>query len=51
MTFAPELDRHSVCVLETIGRRSGRPRPIEIWFAAHPRRDRIWDPYLDPGGE
>jgi deazaflavin-dependent oxidoreductase (nitroreductase family) len=47
VTLAPDLDRHSVCVLETIGRRSGRPRPIEIWFAADPRRDRI---YLLSGG-
>jgi deazaflavin-dependent oxidoreductase (nitroreductase family) len=26
--------RRSVCRLETIGRTSGRPREIEIWFAA-----------------
>ena len=47
MTLPQDLDRHSVCVLETIGRRSGHPRPIEIWFAADPQRDRI---YLLSGG-
>jgi deazaflavin-dependent oxidoreductase (nitroreductase family) len=35
----------SVCRLETIGRTSGRPREIEIWFAAD--GDRI---YLLSGG-
>jgi deazaflavin-dependent oxidoreductase (nitroreductase family) len=47
VTLAPELARRSVCELETIGRRTGRPRPIEIWFAADPARDRI---YLLAGG-
>ena len=47
MTLAPELARRSVCELETIGRRTGQPRPIEIWFAADPARDRI---YLLSGG-
>lgn len=45
------LDRHladrSVCHLETIGRTSGKPRPVEIWFAADPDRDRI---YILSGG-
>jgi len=41
------LARRSVCVLETIGRTTGRPRPIEIWFAVDPERDRI---YLLSGG-
>jgi deazaflavin-dependent oxidoreductase (nitroreductase family) len=47
MTLEPELARRSVCELETIGRRSGLPRRIEIWFAADPSRDRI---YLLSGG-
>ena len=47
MALAPDLDRHSVCALETIGRRTGRPRRIEIWFAVDPDRDRI---YLLSGG-
>jgi deazaflavin-dependent oxidoreductase (nitroreductase family) len=41
------LARQSVCELETIGRRTGLPRPIEIWFAADPDRDRI---YILAGG-
>jgi deazaflavin-dependent oxidoreductase (nitroreductase family) len=45
--LASELARRSVCELETIGRRTGQPRPIEIWFAADPARDRI---YLLSGG-
>jgi deazaflavin-dependent oxidoreductase (nitroreductase family) len=32
----------SVCLLETIGRVSGHPRVIEIWFAADPSRSRIY---------
>jgi deazaflavin-dependent oxidoreductase (nitroreductase family) len=47
MALEPELARRSVCDLETTGRRSGRPRRIEIWFAADPVRDRI---YLLSGG-
>jgi deazaflavin-dependent oxidoreductase (nitroreductase family) len=31
-----------VCHIETIGRRSGRPHLIEIWFAAGPARDRTY---------
>jgi deazaflavin-dependent oxidoreductase (nitroreductase family) len=42
MTLEPELARRSVCDLETTGRRSGRPRRIEIWFAADPVRDRVY---------
>jgi deazaflavin-dependent oxidoreductase (nitroreductase family) len=30
-----------------VGRRSGQPREIEIWFAADPHRDRI---YILAGG-
>jgi deazaflavin-dependent oxidoreductase (nitroreductase family) len=47
VTLDPELARLSVCDLETIGRVSGRPRRIEIWFASDPVRDRI---YLLAGG-
>ena len=31
----PGHDRHSVLDLTTVGRVSGRPHTIEIWFAAH----------------
>ena len=47
MALAPELAGRSVCDLETIGRRTRKPRQIEIWFAADPERDRI---YLLSGG-
>jgi deazaflavin-dependent oxidoreductase (nitroreductase family) len=47
MTLDPELARRSVCHFETIGRVSGQPRRIEIWFAAQPDRDRI---YILSGG-
>ena len=47
MTLDAELAGRSVCRLETIGRTSGQPRDIEMWFAADPRRDRI---YLLSGG-
>jgi deazaflavin-dependent oxidoreductase (nitroreductase family) len=47
VALAPELARRSVCELETIGRRSGQPRRIEIWFASEPERERI---YLLSGG-
>jgi deazaflavin-dependent oxidoreductase (nitroreductase family) len=47
MAISPELARRSVCDVETIGRVSGEPRRIEIWFAADPERDRI---YLLSGG-
>jgi deazaflavin-dependent oxidoreductase (nitroreductase family) len=43
----PALARRSVCNLETIGRRTGRPRRIEIWFAADPAAPRI---YMLSGG-
>ena len=49
MTLEPELAARSVCHLETIGRHSGMPREIEIWFAADPVRDRIY--LLAGGGE
>ena len=34
MTLDTELATRSVCYLVTIGRTSGRPRRIEMWFAA-----------------
>jgi deazaflavin-dependent oxidoreductase (nitroreductase family) len=43
----PRLARLSVCDLETIGRVTGRPHVIEIWFAADPTRDRL---YMLAGG-
>jgi len=47
MAIAHELARKSICYLETVGRVSGKPREVEIWFAADPERDRI---YLLSGG-
>jgi deazaflavin-dependent oxidoreductase (nitroreductase family) len=47
MAIDPELARRAVCELETIGRVSGRPREVELWFAADPERDRI---YMLAGG-
>ena len=41
MTFREILAAHardSVCLLQTIGRVSGRPRTIEIWFATDGER-------------
>jgi hypothetical protein len=42
MALDADLARRPVCDLETIGRRSGLPRRIEIWFAADPERERIY---------
>jgi deazaflavin-dependent oxidoreductase (nitroreductase family) len=42
MALEPDLAQRAVCDLETVGRRTGLPRLIEIWFAAHPVRDRIY---------
>ena len=42
MALEPDLAQRSVCDLETVGRRTGLPRLIEIWFAADPERDRIY---------
>ena len=42
MPLQGDLAGRSVCALETIGRVSGQPREIEIWFAAHPEHDRIY---------
>ena len=46
-TLAPAQMNASVCHLETIGRVSGRPHEIEIWFAAD--GDMIW--MLSGGGD
>ena len=32
-----DLDAHRFCYVTTIGRRTGRPHEIEIWYAAHER--------------
>jgi deazaflavin-dependent oxidoreductase (nitroreductase family) len=45
--ISDEAARAAVCLLETIGRVSGRPRIVEIWFAADPGRRRI---YMLSGG-
>jgi deazaflavin-dependent oxidoreductase (nitroreductase family) len=45
--ISDEAARAGVCLLETIGRVSGRPRIVEIWFAADPGRRRI---YMLSGG-
>ncbi|HLW17059.1 MAG TPA: nitroreductase family deazaflavin-dependent oxidoreductase [Actinomycetota bacterium] len=29
------LDREEFCYVTTVGRRTGKPHTIEIWFAAH----------------
>jgi deazaflavin-dependent oxidoreductase (nitroreductase family) len=46
-TLAPAQINASVCFLETIGRVSGRPHEIEIWFAAD--GETIW--MLSGGGD
>jgi deazaflavin-dependent oxidoreductase (nitroreductase family) len=38
----PILGALDVCDLETTGRRTGERRVVELWFAAHPTRDRIY---------
>jgi deazaflavin-dependent oxidoreductase (nitroreductase family) len=40
-----ELDREEFCYVTTVGRRTGKPHTIEIWFAA--RRDTL---YILAGG-
>lgn len=42
MAVETRLARRSVCQLETVGRRTGNPHLIDIWFAADPARDRIY---------
>ena len=34
----PDLDHHDVVDLTTVGRLTGRPHRIEIWFAQHNRK-------------
>jgi hypothetical protein len=43
----PALARQSLCYIQTLGRVTGLPRVVEIWFAADPVRDRI---YILSGG-
>jgi deazaflavin-dependent oxidoreductase (nitroreductase family) len=42
VTLDPILSALDVCDLETTGRRTGERRVVELWFAAHPSRDRIY---------
>jgi deazaflavin-dependent oxidoreductase (nitroreductase family) len=35
VTVTGDLDHHQVLYLTTVGRVSGRPHTIEIWFAQH----------------
>jgi deazaflavin-dependent oxidoreductase (nitroreductase family) len=42
MALEANLAALAVCDVETIGRATGLPRRIEIWFAADPERDRIF---------
>jgi len=42
MILDPSLAAADVCNLETIGRVSGQPRVVELWFAAGPEGDRIY---------
>jgi deazaflavin-dependent oxidoreductase (nitroreductase family) len=45
--FGPDIAGESVAYLETVGRRTGRPHVIEIWFAADPDGRRL---YMLAGG-
>ena len=47
MTVTSDLDRHAVIDLTTVGRITGRPHTIEIWFAH--RETKIY--LLSGGGE
>lgn len=47
MALDDRLARERFCHLTTIGRRTGAPRRIEIWFAAAPGPDTV---YLLAGG-
>jgi len=42
-----EVDRHQFCYLTTVGRRTGRPHEIEIWYASAPGTTTL---YLLSGG-
>jgi hypothetical protein len=47
VSFDRALASDDVCDLETVGRVTGRPHVVEIWFAADPARDRL---YMMSGG-
>jgi deazaflavin-dependent oxidoreductase (nitroreductase family) len=47
MTLDEALAREDFGYLETIGRRSGRPHEVEIWFAADSEQPRV---YMLAGG-
>ncbi|HEY8135630.1 MAG TPA: nitroreductase/quinone reductase family protein [Candidatus Limnocylindrales bacterium] len=47
MTLDRKLADRALCYLETIGRVTGRPHVIEMWFAPDPARDRL---YMMAGG-
>jgi deazaflavin-dependent oxidoreductase (nitroreductase family) len=47
VTLDKKLARMNVCDLETIGRVTGRPHVVEIWFAPDPLRHRL---YMAAGG-
>lgn len=47
MTLDRSLAQMNVCHLETVGRVTGGPHVVEIWFAADPTRDRL---YMLAGG-
>ena len=42
MSVDPELARLPFCYVETTGRVTGRPHVVEMWFAADPKRDRVY---------
>jgi deazaflavin-dependent oxidoreductase (nitroreductase family) len=47
VTLDADLAALSVCDLQTVGRVTGRPHLVEMWFAADPARDRL---YMLAGG-
>jgi deazaflavin-dependent oxidoreductase (nitroreductase family) len=47
VTLDADLAALPICDLQTIGRVTGRPHVVELWFAADPERDRI---YILAGG-
>ena len=49
MALQRRLADQAYCYLETVGRVSGRPREVEMWFAADPQMDRIF--MLSGGGD
>jgi len=42
LALSPDLAELDVCYVTGIGRTTGRPHRIEIWFAAAPDRDTIF---------